>query len=117
MILIQLQIPLHQELFFEIKVENSFLITTTFNSYKIISFSAKDDDNNSFSHEIEDASNNLLTAGKFISNNVQLTVKPLGNGAFHSGKFYIEVAPKNNYFTPIEITGKSCLFEFEIKCY
>ena len=105
--------------YLEIKIENNILneVESNYIKYKIISFFAKDDDNNSFIHEIEDASNNLISTGNFVSNNVQLTVKPLGNGAFHSGKFYIEVAPKNNYFTPIEITGKSCLFEFEIKCY
>ena len=103
--------------FFEIKVENSFLITTTFTSYKIISFSAKDDDNNIFIHEIEDASNNLLQIGDVISGSEQLTIKPLGNGEFHSGKFFIEVAPKNEIFTTGVITGKNSLFEFEIKCY
>ena len=112
--------------YLDIKIENDKLNqydASTYIQYKIISFSAKDDDNNIFNYEIKKTSDNSLkTVGDVISQNDELSINSLLNEGFHAGKFYIELAPINEYFrnpltgTPY-ITGRSCFFEFDTICY
>ena len=112
--------------YLDIKIENDILNkydASTYIQYKIISFSAKDDDNNIFNYEIKKTSDNSLkTVEDVISQNDELSINSLLNEGFHAGKFFIELAPINEYFrNPITgvpyITGRSCLFEFDTICY
>ena len=106
--------------YLDIKMENDELnqfISSTYIDYKIISFSAKDDDYNIFNYEIKKSGNTLII-GDSISKDDELTIDSLLPEGFHSGKFYIEVAPINQDFgASLKITGRSCLFEFDTICY
>ena len=86
---------------------------STISDYKIISFSAEDGDKNLFNYEIKKVSDNSkLVIGNTISQNDEIIIKPLSNNVYHSGKFYIEVAPIMD-----GISGKSCIFDFKAECY
>ena len=85
-----------------------------FNKYKIISFFAQDDDHNYFNYEILKNDNTKISQGESgISPSDELKIKPLTENEYHSGKFFVEVAPVNS----VGITGKSCFFEFDTICY
>ena len=64
--------------YFEIKIENNKLgqVETNYVKYKILLYSAKDDDNNIFSHEIKKSSTNILV-GDIVTNSDVLTINPL----------------------------------------
>ena len=100
--------------YLDIKTENDKLsISSSFQNYKIISFSAQDDDHNYFNYQISKTDNTILICDTDISPNDELKIEPLTTNEYHSGKFYMEVAPVNSD----GITGRSCLFEFDTVCY
>ena len=102
--------------YLEIKSENDKTnILTNFPNYKIISFSAQDGDHNNFNYIItKNSDGTTISLGDTgIPPNEDLKINPLTTGIYHSGKFYIEVAPVNNN----GISGRSCQFEFDTVCY
>ena len=105
--------------YLDIQIENNKITNNyanTYTQYKIISFSAKDEDNNIFNYEIKKTDGTLIAIGDTISKTDELSINSLLNDGFHSGKFFIELAPINKYFGG-DITGRSCLFEFDTICY
>ena len=99
--------------YLDINIENNILGLTNINNYKIISFSANDGEHNIFNYDIRKNDGiSSLSIGEKISKDDEFEIKPLLEQVFHSGKFYIEVAPVNG-----DITGRSCFFEFDTICY
>ena len=104
--------------FLDLKIENDKLDDldiNNINKYKIISFSANDGDHNIFNYEIKQNTGKTLTIGEKILKDEEITINPLIEDVYHSGKFFIEVAPVNDLLGGI--TGRSCFFEFDTICY
>ena len=102
--------------YLDIKPENGDINNIIQNppNYKIISFSAQDDDHNYFNYQILKTSDNtILQVESDILPTESLQIKTLTTDEYHAGKFFIEVAPVNINGIP----GRSCFFEFDTICY